>query len=93
MMVLYLQITLRAAWCDSLKDKRAEVKKLIARLRNTFNASVCEVASQDAHHTITLGVAAIAFDGAQADSIAASVVSFVESNTEAELLSVDRSLL
>ncbi|NLD58275.1 MAG: DUF503 domain-containing protein [Clostridiales bacterium] len=88
MTVLLLTLTLRAPWCLSLKDKRSEVKRLIARLRSQFNASACETGRQDMLTLIELGVAALAFDHAQADSIVERVAAFVEANTDAELLSV-----
>jgi uncharacterized protein YlxP (DUF503 family) len=88
MTILCLTLKLRAAWCMSLKDKRSEVKKLIARLRSRFNVSVCEAGEQDTLNLIEIGVAALAFDRAQADSIAEHVAAFVEANTDAELLSV-----
>ena len=88
MTILYLTLTLRAPWCQSLKDKRSEVKKLLARFRNRFNVSACETGRQDALTLIEIGVAALAFDRAQADGISEGVAQFVEANTDAELLSV-----
>ncbi len=89
MTIVYLTLTLRAPWCRSLKDKRSEAKRLIARLRGQFNASVCETGRQRALTILEIGVAALAFDAAQADSIAQNIISFAERSTEAELLSAD----
>ena len=90
MILLLLTIRLHAPWCHSLKDKRSQVKRLTARLHSTFNVSACEVGEQDIHTIIQIGVAAIAFDSAQADSIAENVIGFVEGNTEAEVVAVEK---
>lgn len=90
MVVLYLMITLHAPWCDSLKEKRSEVRKLLARLRGNLNLSACESHMQDRHRTIGLTVASLAFDHAQGDSIAQSVIAAVESTTDAEITQIDK---
>lgn len=89
MIVLAVEARLLAPFCRSLKDKRALVKPLLSRLRQTFNASAVESASQDHHSHITLTIAALAFDSAQADSIQENLYRFIESNTEAELIGWD----
>lgn len=89
MIVPVVTIRLRAPWCRSLKDKRAEVKKLVMGLRNAFNVSACESGLQDDRHLIELTACALAFDRAQGDSIAQSVEEFVLSRTDAELLAVE----
>ncbi len=93
MLVLTLVVRLHEPWCHSLKDKRSEVKKLLARLRAKFNLSAAEVGEQDTITLIELGVAAICFDRAQADSIAENVTGFIAANTEAEILSVEKEIL
>lgn len=92
MRITVLQIKLYAPWVHSLKEKRMEVKSLTAKIRNKFNVSVAEVDEQDTHQTIVIGIAGIAANSSQSDSIADTVVSFVESNTEAEIVSVNREI-
>jgi len=65
---------------------------LLARLRGKFNVSAAEAFEQDALTMIGLGVAAIAADSAQADSIAETLLGFIQSNTDAEIVSVEREL-
>ncbi len=55
-----LTIKLYAPWVHSLKEKRSEVKSLVAKLRNKFNVSAIEAEEQDAHQTIVIGVAYLA---------------------------------
>jgi uncharacterized protein len=92
MVVLTMTVRLHAPWCHSLKDKRSEVKMLLSRLRGKFNLSAAETGEQDALCLIELGIAAIAFSSAQADSIAETVMGFIQSNTDAEIISADKEL-
>lgn len=50
MTVAVLTLRLRAPWAHSLKEKRMELKSLLARLRNRFNVSAAETDEQDTHH-------------------------------------------
>jgi uncharacterized protein YlxP (DUF503 family) len=92
MKILTLEISLRAEWCLSLKDKRSEVKSLLAKLRNKFNVSAAEIDMQDVHKTIVIGVAAIAADNKQADSMAENIISFIEVNSEAAITDIVREV-
>jgi len=67
-----------------------EIKSLLTRIRDQFNVSVAEVGDQDVHQRITIAVAAIAANGAQADSILDNVIRFIEANSEALVVSVER---
>lgn len=90
MHIAVLTVKLFAPWVHSLKDKRMVVKSLLDKIRNKFNVSACEVDQQDMHQTAVIGIAAIAADHAQSDSILDHVLNFIESNTEAEIVAVDR---
>lgn len=92
MVILVLTIDLYASWVHSLKEKRMEVKSLLSRLQNKFNVSAAEVAQQDMHQTIVIGIAAIAANTAQADSISESILQFVENATDAQLMHVQKEL-
>lgn len=67
-----------------------EVKSLLIRVRSQFNVSAAEVGDQDIHQIITIGIAAIAANSAQADSILDSVLQFVEANSEGLVISIER---
>ncbi len=92
MVILVLTIELYASWVHSLKEKRMEVKSLVSRLQNKFNVSAAEVAEQDMHQTIVIGIAAIAANTAQADSISENILRFVENATDAQLMHVQKEL-
>ncbi|HHW26519.1 MAG TPA: DUF503 domain-containing protein, partial [Firmicutes bacterium] len=78
MIIAAMTIKLHVPWVHSLKEKRTEVKSLLTRVRSQFNVSAAEVGDQDIHQIITIGIAAIAANNAQADSILDSVLQFVE---------------
>ena len=92
MIVGTVEIKLYAPWISSLKEKRMIVKSLIARTRNKFNVSIAEIAEQDTHQTIILGVACATSSVSQADSIIDHVIALVESSTEAEIIQIDREM-
>lgn len=93
MKVFLLKIKLRAPWVHSLKEKRMIVRSIVQKLKNTFNISVSEVEEQDVHQTIVIGIAGIGANAAQIDSITENIISFVESNTEAEVISIENEII
>jgi len=90
--IAVLKIKLYAPWVHSLKEKRMVVKSLLAKIRNKFQVSAAEVEDQDIHQSIVIGVAAIVPHSAQADSLLDEIVSFVEQNTEAEIVKEEREI-
>lgn len=57
MVVGVVRMVFRIHGCRSLKEKRAVVKSMIARLRNAFNASIAEVGMNDTYQRAEIGVA------------------------------------
>lgn len=92
MIIGTLKITIHVPWVRSLKEKRSLVKGLSAKVGNKFNVSIAEVAGQDAHQSIVVGLACITTDTHQANSILDKVLNFIESNTEGEIISVEREI-
>lgn len=92
MTVLTIEMTLYAPWVHSLKEKRMELKSLMQRLRGKFQLSVAEIAEQDTHQIMVIGLAAIVSGAAMADSVYESVLRFVESGTEAQVTGIVREL-
>ena len=85
-------VTLRAEWCESLKDKRSVVKSLIDRCKK-FNISIAEVEAMDEHHTIVLGFACVSNERKHADSILQKVLRFIETHTDAAVEGVEMEIL
>ena len=89
--VAAMEIHLYAPWVHSLKEKRMIVKSLLGKIRSRYAVSA-ETGEQDVHQTIVIGIAAIAAHNAQADSMMDDILAFVESSTEAEIISIDREI-
>lgn len=90
MKILFMEITLRASWVHSLKEKRMIVKSITQKLKNKFNISVSEIANQDNHKTIVIGIAGICATTAQTDSTMENITAFIESNTDAEIIHIEK---
>lgn len=93
MIVGTMMLELYAPWVHSLKEKRMVVKSLCAKAGNKFNISVAEVDKQDMHQAIVIGIACVTDETAHANSILDNVLNFIEGNTEAEVVSVEREIL
>lgn len=91
MEIATMTFRLHAPWVHSLK-KRMIVKSIIAKIQNKFHVSVSEIDEQDIHQIIVIGVAAIVPHNAMADSLMDEISSFVEENTEAEILDEMREI-
>ena len=90
MKILLMKVTLRASWSHSLKEKRMVVKSIIQKLKNKFNISVAEVADQDIHKTIVIGIAGICGTSSQLDSTMENIITFIECNTDAEIIDIQK---
>lgn len=90
MNILFMRITLRASWVQSLKEKRMIVKSIVQKLKNKFNISVSEVDEQDIHKTIVIGIAGICANSAQSDSTMENIITFIENNTDAEIINIEK---
>jgi uncharacterized protein len=87
-------ITLHLPGVRSLKEKRSIVKSLLARMRNKFNVSAAEVASQDAHGRAVLGVACVSGSGDYAQGLLQELVRWIEEERpDVTILDADIELL
>jgi uncharacterized protein YlxP (DUF503 family) len=93
MIIGAVKIKIYAPWVHSLKEKRMIVKSLSAKVRNQFNVSIAEVEEQDIHQMIVLAFACVTGVAAHADSICDNVINFIESNTQGNIISIERELL
>lgn len=90
MKILVMRVTLRASWVHSLKEKRMVVKSIVQKLKNKFNISVAEADEQDIHKTIVIGIAGVCLTSAQVDSTAENIITFIEENTDAEIVDIEK---
>lgn len=91
MKVLFLKITLRASYVHSLKEKRMIIRSITQRLKNKFNISIAECDTQDIHQMISIGIISLCESSAQADSKAEDIINFIECNTDAEIINIDKN--
>lgn len=89
MTVRSARLTFTIHQAGSLKDKRQVCRSLIDRTRKRYNASVAEVATQDVHRILTLGIAVVSGDAAHAGAMLDDIVRYMESATDAELMSAE----
>ena len=92
MIVETVIIRLYAPWVHSLKEKRMAVKSLIAKIKNKFNVSIAEVGEQDTHRTIVLGLACVSNAVSHTDSMIDTILTFIENNTDADIIEVQREI-
>jgi uncharacterized protein len=86
-------ITFRLHECHSLKEKRRIVKTVIARLRNNFNASVAEVADNDAHQRAVIGFALVGNDQGLINSKIDKMFNLAEELGLAEVVDTEMELI
>lgn len=82
-------LTFSIPYATSLKDKRQVKRSLVDRVRKRFNVSIAEVATQDAHRTLTIGLTLVSGDADHAQQSMNSILDYMEETTEAELLSIE----
>ena len=88
MTTLSAKLTFHIPYATSLKEKRTVVRGLIDRVRGKYNASVAEVATQDVHQVLTLGIAVVSGEFTHARNMLDDIIRFAERNADAELMSV-----
>lgn len=74
----------------SLKEKRAVARRALDKARHTFNASIAEVDTQDAHQTLTIGIAVVSGQAAHARNMLDEIIRFMEAHTDGELVAIER---
>ena len=86
MVVGVLQIDLHIHESQSLKAKRGCLRKVVSRIRNTFEVSVAEVGSQDLWQRAKIGIAVIGNDRSVVNQRLDHVLNFVDSLGTAEVI-------
>ncbi|MDY3367053.1 DUF503 domain-containing protein [Zhenhengia yiwuensis] len=93
MVVGLCKLKLYAPWVHSLKEKRAIVRSLVGKVRSKFCISISEVEALDMHQTVILGLSIVTNETKIADTLLNQVISYIQENTEAELLDIDREII
>lgn len=79
--------------CRSLKEKRAVVRKVTGRVRNTFNVSMAEVGDNDNWKRCTLGFAVVGNDRGHIDSTMSNIMNYMDDLRLAEIVDAKKELL
>ena len=58
-----------------------------------FNVSVGEVASQDEHKLIVIGISAVGTSGKVLSATKESIINFIEENTDGEIIDIEEDLI
>ncbi|MXY80166.1 MAG: DUF503 domain-containing protein [Chloroflexi bacterium] len=94
MFVACLRLTLVMPENDSLKGKRAVVRRLRDRVRQRFPVAVAEVETHDDRRRITIGVACVSNDAAHGHAVLMSIRDFVDDlHLDAEVRDVDTEVV
>lgn len=88
-----LRLELRIPEVRSLKGKRAVLRPHIERVRRQVSVSVAEVANHEYWQRATIGVAIVAPDPAQLDSLIDRVGHYFDSQIDVELVEMSVSYL
>jgi len=80
-----LKLTLYLPENHSLKGKRGVLKKIKARVGNTFNVSIAECGEHDLWQRAELGICQVGTDAAHVDGALRQVVRFIDDMQVAEL--------
>lgn len=77
MIVLFGYVELHIEEAKSLKDKRSIVRSVMTQLRNKFNISVIECASDDFHFA-KIGISAITEKKLSSNKMKENIINFIE---------------
>ena len=92
MYIVSAKLTFYISHSSSLKDKRQVCRSLMDKARHRFNAAIAEVDTQDAHRTLTIGIAVVSGDAGHAQKSLNEIIRFMEENTDAELMETEECL-
>ncbi|WP_053982382.1 DUF503 domain-containing protein [Niameybacter massiliensis] len=93
MVVGMCKLKLYAPWVHSLKEKRMIIRSLLGKVRSKFSISIAEVEAMDVHQTVIIGFSIVTNETKAADAIINQVIGYIEENTEADLLDIEREII
>ena len=82
------KLTFRIPHATSLKDKRQVTRSLIDKSRKRFNASIAEVATQDVHQVLTIGIATVSGTASHAQNAIDEIIRYMDEHADADLVEV-----
>lgn len=92
MVVGVMELSLALYDNESLKDKRSVVKRVIGRVRSTFNVSAAEVDDMDFSDRATIGIVAVGNDRRYIMGMLDKIEGFVDRMAIADILDAAKTL-
>jgi uncharacterized protein len=92
MVVGVMELTLALYDNGSLKEKRSVVKRVVHRVKGTFNVAMAEVDDLDFTDRAVLGVVAVGNDSRYVEGLLGKVEQFVERMALADVLDAPKSI-
>lgn len=93
MIVGVARLDLSIPGAQSLKDKRAVLRRIKDKVRQKFSCALAEVGDQDEWEHGQLGVAVVSGDHRMAESVLQQIVDYIHEISEARITSEDKELL
>ncbi len=87
------EVNLRIPWAHSLKDKRSTVKRIVERLKNSFNVSVSETDNQDKWQIATITIVTVGTSRKIADARIAKAINLIERLYPGETINYHKEIL
>lgn len=75
--------------CQTLKDKRSIVKRIIDRTKNRFNISIAEIDCLDLCQRGIIGIAAVSNNKRHVNSMIDKVINFIEKLNLVDIIMVE----
>ncbi|GGP12446.1 DUF503 domain-containing protein [Oceanobacillus neutriphilus] len=83
-MILYAEVECMLYEGNSLKEKRSVLKRIINKLRQSFNVSVTELGFHDMWQRTKLGIVTISTDYVHAEKVIQQALNTIDSFSELE---------
>jgi uncharacterized protein YlxP (DUF503 family) len=93
MVVGVCRVTLAIPETADLKGKRSVVKRVVSRVRSTFNVGIAEVEDQDFAESAVLGFAVVGNEHRYVNSVMDKVVAFIQELYLAEVEDYSHEIL
>lgn len=78
MHIATITLELHLPGCRSLKDKRSQLKPILARVHKRFNVSAAEIGLQDVHRAALLACVVVSNDNKHAQRLLSGIPGWLE---------------
>lgn len=89
MITLSAQLTFSIQQAQTFKVNRMVTRSLVDKTRHKFHVSIAEVATQNQHKVLTLGVAVVSGEMMPTRNMLDEIINFMDKHADAELISME----